>query len=373
MKITPYPALSVSSFLGGHAEFPNLLETSKNKLDFINARTAIYQVLLLEQISEGDQVLVPAFACGSMVMPIKAVGASVVFIKIHEDLSLDLEDLKEKISPKSKVLILPYYFGFPQKNGQEILQLCRTYNIVLVEDCAHAIFGDFLGHIGDYSVASCMKIFPVMDGGLLISEKDLSVIHRKRFSWKKETLQLARTVNLAISNAVDSRKVPLNSNSSSESIDKLSTVETLSNIRFDDAYVGIDLKNVNMRMTRASHWLAENISTQRIVTKRRENFLELVKAFSGKRTCRALFSELPVNAVPYVFPLIVDNPDASYLQLRRKGIMVQRWEHAFHGLRGGYCPTSDYYANHLYQVPCHQELSESQLSYMISTFSQFID
>jgi hypothetical protein len=71
---------------------------------------------------------------------------------------------------------------------------------------------------------------------------------------------------------------------------------------------------------------------------------------------------LPDEVVPYVFPLLVDNPDRSFLRLKMRGVPLFRWEDVDESA----CSTSAHYSRHLYQLPCHQELSAADLEWLIA-------
>ncbi|QKQ26218.1 DegT/DnrJ/EryC1/StrS family aminotransferase [Candidatus Reidiella endopervernicosa] len=88
------------------------------------------------------------------------------------DLSASKENLYALIkSNKYSVLLVIHYFGFCQNNMEEISALCKEHGVVLIEDCAHTMFGYCsgvrLGSIGDFSIFSVHKILSVENGGIL--------------------------------------------------------------------------------------------------------------------------------------------------------------------------------------------------------------
>jgi perosamine synthetase len=102
------------------------------------ARNAIYHGLSALGLNPGDNVLVPAFHCTSVVEPILQYGAEVKFYDINLDVSPDLEDLRSKIDRKTRAILAIHYFGFPQPI-QKFRELCRAHKLYLIEDCAHVL------------------------------------------------------------------------------------------------------------------------------------------------------------------------------------------------------------------------------------------
>ena len=105
-----------------------------------SGRSAIALALEETGIAAGDEVLVPAFHCESMVSPVTWRGATPVFYRVKGNTEIDLEDLASKVNGKTKVIVAAHYFGFIQ-NLHPIVELCKEKNLTLVEDCAHAFFG----------------------------------------------------------------------------------------------------------------------------------------------------------------------------------------------------------------------------------------
>ena len=64
---------------------------------------------------------------------------------------------------------------------------------------------------------------------------------------------------------------------------------------------------------------------RRIVLARRRNYLELKSRLRSIPGARPLFPDLPDLAVPYVFPLCVDDPEPHFRAVRARGLPVFRW------------------------------------------------
>ena len=53
--------------------------------------------------------------------------------------NIDVEDLKKKITQKSRIVVVQHTFGLPAEMD-EILEICQQNNLILIEDCAHSLW-----------------------------------------------------------------------------------------------------------------------------------------------------------------------------------------------------------------------------------------
>jgi perosamine synthetase len=178
----PYPTVPLTPLLSGRgytikaADLQQEASILRNRnIRWVTSgRAAI--ALALEQVGvkKGDEVLIPAYHCESMISPTLWREATPVFFKIKSDAYVDFEDLKSKRTEHTKAVLVTHYFGVMQCL-EPIRAWCDEHGLILIEDCAHAFFGEQsgapVGTIGDYAIASSMKFFPNLDGGILASSK----------------------------------------------------------------------------------------------------------------------------------------------------------------------------------------------------------
>jgi hypothetical protein len=69
-----------------------------------------------------------------------------------------------EIQDNTAVIFCIHEFGFPHPRLAELRSIADTKNIPLIEDCAYAWNTDSIGHVGDYSVYSLTKAFPLQFG-----------------------------------------------------------------------------------------------------------------------------------------------------------------------------------------------------------------
>ena len=86
-------------------------------------------------------------------------------------------------------------------------------------------------------------------------------------------------------------------------------------------------------------------------------------------TCRTrspLFDRLPTGVVPYVFPLRVDRPGRVFVRLKTDGVPLFRWERLWNDEAARTDPLSARYATELFQLPCHQDLTDDDLDWIVA-------
>lgn len=102
-----------------------------------------------------------------------------VFAEIKEDtMCIDPDDVRKKISKKTKAVILVHMLGLICPEIDEIKEICRKNNLRLIEDAAHAHGAErngkksgSLGEIGCFSFYPS-KIMTTMVGGMLTTDND---------------------------------------------------------------------------------------------------------------------------------------------------------------------------------------------------------
>ena len=146
-------------------------------VSFNSGRSALMAILEAMEIKNGDEVLLQAFTCNSAVNPILNRGLKPVFVDIDATLNMDPEDLKKKITSRSKAIMVQHTFGWPAQI-EEILEIARGNNLFLIEDCAHSLGakyrGKFCGVFGDAAFFSFGrdKIISSVFGGMAVTDDE---------------------------------------------------------------------------------------------------------------------------------------------------------------------------------------------------------
>ncbi|MDD4661949.1 MAG: aminotransferase class V-fold PLP-dependent enzyme [Candidatus Pacebacteria bacterium] len=146
-----------------------------------SGRSSLIVILEALGIQKNDEIIVQAYTCNAVINPILKLEAFPVYVDIDDNLNIDPSLIEEKITNKTKAVIVQHTFGMPAQLDK-IKEICIKHNIFLIEDCAHALLAkykeDYCGKFGDVSFFSFGrdKVISSVYGGMIGSnDKELSV------------------------------------------------------------------------------------------------------------------------------------------------------------------------------------------------------
>jgi len=119
---------------------------------------ALEMAALLLNLRHGDEVIVPSFTFPSTALAFHLRGATPVFCDIRADtLNLDERALPALFTDRTKAVVVVHYAGVGCAM-EEIVELCHSREVALVEDNAHGLFGFYndapLGSFGLFAAQS---------------------------------------------------------------------------------------------------------------------------------------------------------------------------------------------------------------------------
>lgn len=140
-----------------------------------NGTVAVHLALLALGIGVGDEVIVPSLTYIATVNPVHYVGATPVFVdSIETTWQMDPDDIREKITDRTKAIIVTHLYGHPC-DMDEIVKIAHEKGIFLIEDCAEAIGTQFAGKkVGGFGDIGCFSFFgnktiTTGEGGMLVT------------------------------------------------------------------------------------------------------------------------------------------------------------------------------------------------------------
>ena len=109
---------------------------------------ALHLSLSSLDLKENDEVITTAMTFCSTVNSIIHAGAKPVIVDIDPlTLNIDVSQIEKKITNKTKAIIPVHFAGNPC-DMKEIVFLSKKYNLIIIEDCAHAIETEYEGKKG---------------------------------------------------------------------------------------------------------------------------------------------------------------------------------------------------------------------------------
>lgn len=156
----------------------------KTNLLLVNSGTSALELAYeLAGIERGDEVITPILTCTATNLPLLHRGAKIIFADIDSDLNISIEDVKKKITTRTKCVVF-VHFGGNSRGLDELLEFCSARGIKVVEDAAQSIGGYNWGK-ADYTAVSlqAIKTITSSDGGILICRSDSDYRKAKRLRW----------------------------------------------------------------------------------------------------------------------------------------------------------------------------------------------
>lgn len=133
------------------------------------------QMLLLKVlgIGKGDEVIFPSYVCDKVLKGVLAVGATPVLCDIGENWVMNTETISDKISDKTKAIILVHIFGINAYN-----ESLKSLGVPIIEDICQSfgktIKGNVSGSNSDFAFTSFhgTKMIGAGEGGMLFMNND---------------------------------------------------------------------------------------------------------------------------------------------------------------------------------------------------------
>lgn len=154
---------------------------------FNSGRSALLAILSSLGLQQEDEVLLQAFTCNAVPNPVLWAGLKPIYIDCREyDYNMDAGDLERKITPKSRAVIVQHTFGIPA-DMDRIMEICKRHNLILIEDCAHALGATYKGkRVGTFGKAAFFsfsrdKVISSVYGGMATTNDSALAENLKKF------------------------------------------------------------------------------------------------------------------------------------------------------------------------------------------------
>jgi dTDP-4-amino-4,6-dideoxygalactose transaminase len=155
----------------------------KNVVALNSGSSALELAYELAGIKEGDEVITPVLTCTATNIPLVRLGAKIVFADTDYDLNINIEDVKKKITKKTKAIVF-VHFGGNNRGLKEIIKIGRERGITIIEDAAQAVGSGYWGN-AEFTCVSlqAIKTLTSGDGGFLICKRNEDYRRAKKLRW----------------------------------------------------------------------------------------------------------------------------------------------------------------------------------------------
>jgi dTDP-4-amino-4,6-dideoxygalactose transaminase len=315
---------------------------------------ALEMCAILADIKPDDEIIVPSFTFVSTALAFTRQGARIIFADSNTiNPNIDTNRIEELITPKTKAIVAVHYAGIAC-DMDPIMKLANKYNLLVIEDAAQAINsyykGRALGSIGHLAAFSFheTKNINCGEGGMLVIN-DERFIKRSEIIWEKGTNRsefFRGEVNKYEWVDTGSSFLPSEINAAYlyAQIENLEKIQARRKIIFDTYYNGLEAwsKKYNIQLPFIPDYATNNGHMFYMVC----NSLE-------QRT--ALLEHLKQNGVYAVF---------HYLSLHKS-----KYYQPFY--QGNELKNSDKYTDRLLRLPFFYELSDEDISKIITCIREF--
>lgn len=133
-----------------------------------NGLDSLMLILKALEIHEGDEVIVPSNTYIATALAVTYAGAKAIFVEPDiMTYNIDPAKIEEKITPKTKAIIVVHLYGQPA-DMDSIMKIAKRHNLCIVEDCAQAHGAKYKGkRIGSFGDAAGFSFYPGKNLGAL--------------------------------------------------------------------------------------------------------------------------------------------------------------------------------------------------------------
>ena len=328
---------------------------TKYAVTFNSGTSALHAALLAHDIKAGDEVIVPSFTFIATANAPLFVGAKPVFADIDEaTFSLDPEDVKEKITGKTKAIMPIHYAGCPCKI-RELKEIAEDNNLILLEDAAESlgakIKDEKVGTFGNSAMFSfcAPKVITTGEGGVMVTN----------------------------SKGVYEKMKLIRSHGRLETQDYFSTAEYL-----DYITLGYNFRMSNIT---AALGIAQLKKLDNIIEMRRENADYMIKNLYKMKDIKRPQSPDDYFPIFQMFTIRVKEPKEKREDLKNylasKGIMSKVYFEPVH--RASFykdvlkydctLPITEKVSSDVLTLPMYPELTKDEIDYITDTIENFFE
>lgn len=351
---------------------------------FDSGRSALLTLLQAFGIRQEDEVLLQAFTCAAVPNAILWAGAKPVYVDIEkETLNLDINDLEAKITPCSKAVIVQHTFGLPAKVS-EVAQIAQKHNLIVIEDCAHALGAQYQGkRVGSFGDAAFFsfgrdKVVSSVFGGK-------AVINSKLETRNSKLDEIYRRLNYP-SNAWIGQQLlhPL----LSEAVLKSYNLGLGRVLHFALKNLGILSRantNEEKKLAQKPNRIPSKMPNALMLLLNKQ--LERLEMFNRHRSeiaqkyLAADIQSVQPDTIDHIwlrFPILVEDPGKFHAFAKKNGIILGDWYNQVIGpedvnlnaigYKMGFCPVAEEVSKRIVNLPTCPRMTDSQVEKVVEMF-----
>ena len=159
---------NIASFVGG----------VKYAVGVNSGTDALFLSLKAAGVGPGDEVITAAHTFVATVSVIVQCGAKPILVDIGEDMNMDVDQVEQAITPKTKAII-PVHLNGRMCDMEKLMEITNEHDLLVIEDAAQALGASFDGKkAGTFGLTGCFSFYPakmlgaVGDGGIAVTDDE---------------------------------------------------------------------------------------------------------------------------------------------------------------------------------------------------------
>lgn len=338
-----------------------------------NASHAFYDVMIWLQKNrpkKNPNIVMPVYIPAKLYRFVLAAGYEVKFYDVSTDLNIDLEEISGLIDDQTQAVFAVHFFGIPV-NLKPLKKITTRQDVYLIEDCAHTLIsyykGTQLGATGDFTLFSTRKMMQYHYGGILILNTQ---------PWDFEPTDEKRIPSLFFAYHLAGSRIKFIANNALNGHNPFRKL-TLPGTGYIDKS---ENHTVHVKkMDRFSEWYCKIPDMEKMVAKRRSNFLFLLNGirdhtfiqpigaarYAGKYNTNHY--TLKMGFSPFSLPVLIppESRDRVQQALCDAGVVCYiGWPEAPFGEKG--FKQAEILQKGLLELPIHKYINQTQLNIMVN-------
>lgn len=306
-----------------------------------NGTSALHLAMLALNIGPGDEVIIPGNTFIATAWGVSYTGATPVFVDCDEDTwEIDVEGIEPKITSKTKAIIGVHLYGQPF-DIESVKAICEKHNLYLVEDGAQAQGARYKGRpVGGFGELACFSFYPGKNLGAT-GEAGGITTNNKEYT---ERLKRLRNHGSEVRYYHDE-------------------------IGYNMRMGGLEGASLNVKLKYLESWN----------TRRRDIALRYFKEITNGKI-KMQKQSADCESVFHLFVIVVEDRDNLMKYLNERNIfpglhypvpchLQQAYSNL--GYKNGDLPNSEYLAVHCLSLPMYAELTDEEVSYIITTLNDY--
>lgn len=381
-----------------------------------NGTAALHAACYAAGISEGDEVITSPITFAASANCVFYCKARPVFADIDpQTYNIDPDDVERKITNRTKAMI-PVDFGGQPCDLDRIFELAKKYNLMVIEDAAHALGASYKGKkIGSISDMTIFSFHPVKhittgEGGMVmtndeelyqklklfrthgITREEKYFLHGKEWKMGEQKAENEKTRNQEVGNQkTEKQKTVQKQDTGNSGAKKDQTAETKMEYwqRNPEDYEGswyyeqVELGyNYRISDIQCALGISQMDRLEQFVERRRTLAEQYHKAFSDCKDIITPKQKKGADSSWHLYPIQILHHGRREIfeKLREAGIGVNVHYipvytfpyYQRNGYQNVYCKNAEELYKHLISLPLYPDLTDEQQAYVIDTLKDLL-